>query len=216
VAAYSSPTTTPTMARPTPRRSPVSMKGTALGRMMVRNRRPSAALKLRATRSSLASVVRTPARALRQRGTTAPRKTINTLDQIPIPTQMMMSGRSATRGVAFRADRNGSMAKQNLRYHPAARPAGIPTAMASTNPRRNSRPLTRRSFQISPAEKRRIAVRAMAVGEDRKMGLMRHRAAALPSTGPSRSAHHPRVRPSQKHRKKTTVMVPRMARSLSR
>ena len=68
----------------------------------------SDAPKLRAALIKLRGVVFTPSRALINIGKTAPRKMIPTLDKIPIPSQIMTNGRSATRGVAFMAFTNGS------------------------------------------------------------------------------------------------------------
>ena len=40
-------------------------------------------------------------------GMTAPRNTTTTLDQMPIPNQMTISGRSVTRGTALSVSTNG-------------------------------------------------------------------------------------------------------------
>ena len=53
-------------------------------------------------------VVLTPSRVLIRIGKTAPRKIMPTLDNMPMPSQMITNGSSATRGVAFMAFTNGS------------------------------------------------------------------------------------------------------------
>ena len=63
VAAYSSPTTTPTSARPSDRRAPVNRKGTELGITTVRSNCMSFAPNERAHFRMLASTVVTPTRA---------------------------------------------------------------------------------------------------------------------------------------------------------
>jgi hypothetical protein len=68
----------------------------------------SEAPKLLAAVNRLYGVVFTPSRALIRIGKTAPRKIIPTLDKMPIPSQMMTKGKSATLGVAFIALINGS------------------------------------------------------------------------------------------------------------
>ena len=63
--------------------------------------------KLRATRMKRASLVFTPDWVLIRIGMTAPRKTTTTLDQMPMPNQMMISGNSVTRGTALSVSTNG-------------------------------------------------------------------------------------------------------------
>jgi len=68
--------------------------------MMLRKRKPELAPKLLASRTYAPSMARTPARRLITSGKKAPMNTINSLDSIPTPTQMRMSGRTATFGTA--------------------------------------------------------------------------------------------------------------------
>ena len=68
----------------------------------------SEAPKLLAALSRLSGVVLTPSRVLIIRGKTAPRKMIPTLERMPMPSQMMIRGSRATRGVAFMALMKGS------------------------------------------------------------------------------------------------------------
>ena len=68
----------------------------------------SDAPKLLAAVSKFAGVVLTPSRVLIRSGNTAPRKMMPTFERMPIPSQMMTKGKSATRGVAFIALTNGS------------------------------------------------------------------------------------------------------------
>jgi hypothetical protein len=51
-----------------------------------------------------------------------------------VPTHTTINGRKATCGVALSADRNGSTAYEKRRYQPAARPSGMPTAIAKARP----------------------------------------------------------------------------------
>src|SRR5262245_7345520 len=99
---------TPMSARPTAKRKHVQMKGTEDGSTTDLKICHSEAPKLVDAESTLAGVVFTPARVLISNGKTAPKKMIPTLERIPIPNQIMTSGRRATRGVAFIALTNGS------------------------------------------------------------------------------------------------------------
>src|SRR5262249_44490976 len=170
VAADSSPTPMPIMARPPPSRRPVSRNGMELGKMMVTKMRHSDEPKLRAPRSRRASMVRTPASALTAMGSTASRKMTTTFDARPMPAHMMMSGRKATWGVAFRAARNGSTAKENRRDQPADNPSGMPTAGATENASPDSTGLVRKAPQISPlTPETRHEATPMALGAARDM-----------------------------------------------
>ena len=64
--------------------------------------------KLLAALRRLTGVVFTPSRVLMIKGNTAPRKIIPILERMPMPNQIMIRGKSATRGVAFIALTNGS------------------------------------------------------------------------------------------------------------
>ena len=84
------------------------MKGTVEGNTTLRKICHSDAPKLLAALRRFCGVVFTPSRQLMSMGNTAPRKMIPTLDGMPMPNQMMISGKSATRGVAFIALTKGS------------------------------------------------------------------------------------------------------------
>ena len=84
------------------------MNGTAHGIITFRRRSPSDAPKLTATFTSCWSTNRMPAIVFMVTGKTTSRKMITTLDASPMPNQMMKSGVSATSGVVYRADSQGS------------------------------------------------------------------------------------------------------------
>ena len=67
----------------------------------------SEAPRLLATLRKRSSLVVTPVNVLMSIGITAPRNTTTTLDQMPIPNQMTMSGSRVTRGTAFKTSMNG-------------------------------------------------------------------------------------------------------------
>src|SRR6266404_3639946 len=87
--------------------------------------------KLRATRMKRASLVLTPDWVLMRIGMTAPRKTTRTLDQMPMPHQMMMSGRSVTRGTALSVSTKGPIMYCRRLDKPTASPSGIASASAA-------------------------------------------------------------------------------------
>src|SRR4029450_971618 len=115
---------TPMSARPTARRRPVRINGTVDGKTTDLKICHSEAPKLLAAVRRLAGVVFTPSRVLIKRGKTAPKEIIPTLERIPIPNQIMTSGRRATRGVAFIALTNGSQIYANFLDQPSAMPKG--------------------------------------------------------------------------------------------
>ena len=71
----------------------------------------------------------------------APSSTTAILRSMPIPTQMMNSGSSATRGTAFMKVMNGLKIAPIGLYQPIRKPSGMPTAIAMPKPQRNSSPL---------------------------------------------------------------------------
>ena len=107
------------------------MNGTVPGRMMLEKILSCEAEKLRATRMKRASLVFTPDWVLIRIGMTAPRKTTTTLDQMPMPNQMMMSGNSVTRGTALSVSTNGLSMYCSRFDSPIASPSGIAIATAS-------------------------------------------------------------------------------------
>src|SRR4030095_352758 len=109
---------TPISARPTAKRNPVKINGTVEGNTTDLKICHSEAPKLLAAVRRLAGVVFTPSRVFINRGKTAPRKIIPTLERIPMPNQMITRGRRATRGVAFIALTKGSQIYVNLLYQP--------------------------------------------------------------------------------------------------
>src|SRR5215469_1104617 len=96
----SSPTTTPTIPRPMPRRMPVRMNGTADGKVTLVMICARVAQKLWATSINSASVARTPAIVLMRIGKTAVRNTTAIFEAMPMPSHRIMSGATATSGVA--------------------------------------------------------------------------------------------------------------------
>src|ERR1700692_1924876 len=89
----------PIMPRPTASRAPARRNGTALGRMMLRNRNGSPAEKLRATRTRRASTVRTAASALMAIGSTASSTMISTRQAGPDPDEEQRQKRHLRRRV---------------------------------------------------------------------------------------------------------------------
>ena len=107
------------------------MNGTVPGRMMLEKILSFEAEKLRATRMKRASLVFTPAWVLMRIGMTAPRKTTMTLDQMPMPNQITISGSSVTRGTALSVSTNGPSMYCRRLDRPTASPSGIATATAA-------------------------------------------------------------------------------------
>jgi hypothetical protein len=89
------------------------------------------AQKLRATRMKRASLVITPDCVLMRIGMTAPRKTTATLDQIPMPSQITISGSNVTRGTALSVSTNGLSMYCRRRDNPTAKPSGTAIATAA-------------------------------------------------------------------------------------
>jgi hypothetical protein len=106
-------------------------KGRELGRAKVVKIWRSPAPKQRAHFSSCSSMVRTPASVFTRIGKKAPRKTTAIFDSTPIPSHKMRRGKSATRGVAYKADTKGSKIAFRRRYQPKRMPRGIPAKMAT-------------------------------------------------------------------------------------
>src|SRR5215468_10219872 len=106
-------------------------EGTVPGRMMLEKIFTLEAEKLRATRMKRASLVLTPDWVLMRIGMTAPRKTTTTLDQMPMPHQMMMRGKSVTRGTALSVSTNGPIMYCSRLDKPTASPSGIASASAA-------------------------------------------------------------------------------------
>src|SRR5207249_7599658 len=78
----------------------------------------------------------------------APRYMTATLDCQSIPNQMMNSGTSTMRGVAYRKFTNGSSAYCTRVYQPMTMPRSRPEMDAATYPVPNSKPLVPRSAQM--------------------------------------------------------------------
>ena len=129
-----SPTTTPISPRATDWRTPVRMNGTAPGMATVLKICQSDAQNARAARSRSASVALIPPIVLISTGKNALMNTMNTLDHIPMPNQIRISGTSATRGVAYNAFTNGSNTIARRRYQPMITPSTTPAATARPTP----------------------------------------------------------------------------------
>src|SRR5262249_35222503 len=131
VEAYSSPTTTPSRARPAAYLRPVKMNGTVPGRTMLEKILRCEAPKLHATRRKRASLARTPACVAMMIGMIAPRNTTANFDHRPMPNHTTMIGRKVTRGTALSESMNGPSRYCARRYQPTIRPSGMASAMAA-------------------------------------------------------------------------------------
>src|ERR1043166_435483 len=76
-----------------------------------------------------ASLVFTPAWAAIRIGSAAPRNPTTTLDQMPMPNQMTISGMRVIRGTALSVSTNGPSMNDSRRYQPVARPSGTPISI---------------------------------------------------------------------------------------
>src|SRR5262249_56161335 len=107
------------------------VEGAVAGRMMLEKIFILEAEKLRATWMKRASLVLTPDWVLMRIGMTAPMKTTTTLDQMPMPNQMMRSGNSVTRGTALSVSTNGLIIYCRRLDKPTASPSGIASTSAA-------------------------------------------------------------------------------------
>ena len=67
--------------------------------------------------------------------------TMKTFDHMPMPNQISTSGIIATRGVEYRAVRNGSKTIARRRYQPMMTPSTTPETIAAPTPIRKLVPL---------------------------------------------------------------------------
>src|SRR3972149_235807 len=103
-------------------------------------------------------------------GMTAPMNARTALDATPMPTIMMMGGRSAPGGVALSIRIGSSTAVQPPRHRPRTTLAGTPTSRASPRPLASVRSVTAASRQIVPSAASRAPSRRAPAGEPTKKG----------------------------------------------
>ena len=75
-------------------------------------------------------MVLTPAIVFKQMGKNAPSRITATRDHMPMPSHSTRTGRSATRGVAYMAARNGFIRNPRRGYQPSNRPSGTAVTTA--------------------------------------------------------------------------------------